>query len=476
MGWLNKSKRTPTSIPPTRQSIIGHRVLGHFELLQLIGEGSNGEVYLARPTEFADQQVVVKRIKPHLVANPRFRQFFDSEVVSMTRFNHPYVVQLFDASLDDPIGPCLVLEYVHGTTLEDLIQQYPRWHPRRIAKLVGQLCHALQAAHDAGIMHRDLKPANIMVTGFNTPNEGVKVMDFGFAGFTERPHIPMSELTDDGTVSALGTPAYVSPEMVRGDSVDHRADLYAVGVMLFEMFTGRLPFDYPTISQIVLAHAQQPPPRFSRLDVRDVSPAVEGVVQCALSKFASERHPTARELARHFGQAVGQEIWHETAPADQSTFCPGQQTLSMTIVDKTMVDIPAPGSLEDQFTFFDKFEAMLSPKLAAMKIKGFVAEVNGTVLDSQPGHVKMHLGLPPDWNGKPTRSGVIGWLTRRTQGVQRGEEPMEVNLQMQNTDANRVAVCVSFHPIKDFMPDDLAVWQERCEDIYNVLRMFLMAV
>ena len=160
MAWLRKTKRMPAAA--AARSLIGQFALGHYELLQLIGEGSNGEVYLARPRDFPKQYVVVKRMKPHLLASPRFRQFFEGEVHSMARFNHPYVVQLFDASLDDPIGPCLVLEYVPGVTLETLLEQYPRWYPERMATIVGKLCHALQAAHDAGIMHRDLKPANIM--------------------------------------------------------------------------------------------------------------------------------------------------------------------------------------------------------------------------------------------------------------------------------------------------------------------------
>lgn len=474
MAWLSKTKRLPAAA--ATRSLIGQFALGRYELLQLIGEGSNGEVYLARPRDIPTQYVVVKRMKPHLLESPRFRQFFESEVHSMARFNHPYIVQLYDASLDDPIGPCLVLEYVHGVTLETLLEQYPRWYPERMATLVGQLCHALQAAHDAGIMHRDLKPANIMVTAFNTPGESLKVMDFGFAGFTDRTHVPLSDLTDDGAVAALGTPAYVSPEMVRGDTVDHRADLYAVGVILFEMLAGRLPFDFPTVSKIVLAHVKRPVPKFAKLDIKDVPPAVEAVVHCAMSKFASERQPTARDLARHFGQAIGVDVWNTTAPIGYEPASPSQQTLAMNLVEKTMVDVPVPSAAVDPFTFFDRFEATLPPKLAATKIKGFVEEVDGTVIESEPGHIQLSIGLPEVGRSRPTRSGVIGWLTSmRGGGIRPGEEPIEVHLQLQNLDANRVAVCVTFAPYPDYLPDDIDVWKNRCEEIYNVLRMFLMA-
>ncbi len=474
MAWLRKTKSMPAAA--VHRSLIGQLALGHYELLQLIGEGSNGEVYLARSREYPAEYVVVKRMKPQLLESPRFRQFFESEVHSMARFNHPYIVQLFDASLNDPIGPCLVMEFVRGETLETLLEKYPRWYPDRMATIVGKLCHALQAAHDAGIVHRDLKPANIMVTGFNTPAESVKVMDFGFAGFTDRTHVPLAELTDDADVSALGTPAYVSPEMVRGDSVDHRADLYAVGVILFEMLAGRLPFDYPTVSKIVLAHAKTPAPRFAKLNIADVPPTVEAVVQCALSKYASERHPTARELARHFGQAIGREIWYDSAPPDHAFTNPGQQTLAMDVVEKTMVDVPVPNAEVEQYTFSDRFEALLPPKLAAMKIKGFVDEVGGTVIDSEPGRIQISIGLPENGPSKATRSGVIGWLTsRRGRGVQPGEEPIEVQLNLHNLDSNRVAVAVAFRPYPDYLPDDADDWRDRCEELHNVLRMYLIA-
>jgi eukaryotic-like serine/threonine-protein kinase len=479
MGWLSSKKPKQTNANKTvsrPQTIVGRLVLGRYEILQQIGEGSNGEVYQARDVQFPDQYVVVKRVKSHVSQAPRFQQFFLSEVQSMTRFHHPYVVKLLNASLDDPIGPCFVLEYVHGLTLEALFTQHPRWYAQRLGPILGRLCHALQAAQDAGIIHRDLKPANIMITDFNRPNESLKVMDFGFAGFLERPHIQLSDLKHDADIQALGTPAYISPEMVRGQTVDHRADIYAVGVMLYEALTGRLPFDHPTVSQIIDAHANLPVPRFSRINIDDVSREVEAVVQCALSKFPSERHFCARELARHFGQAIGTDIWSETLPASDTTVTMNQPTITMNLAEKTLVDTPTPGSQEDLFTFFDTFQANLSPKLAAIKVKAFIEEVNGMVLDSQPGIIKMNVGLPAGWSGKSTRSGVLGLLNAiRNNGVKRGHEPIEIHLEMVNIKSDQVQVCISFHPMRDFMPNDLPTWQDRCDHIYNILRMFLMA-
>jgi serine/threonine protein kinase len=464
------------AVAPDRQSVLGRLALGKYELLQLIGEGSNGEVYLARPKAQPTAYVVVKRVKRHLLENPRFRQFFDGEVQSMRRFQHPYVVQLLDATLDDPIGPCMVLEYIHGVTLEAILQRYPRWYPERLARLFGQLCHALQAAHDAGIVHRDLKPANLMVAGFNTPQETLKVMDFGFAGFTERPHIQIAELTGCGPIFACGTPAYVSPEMVRADSVDGRADLYAAGVMLYEMLAGRLPFEYEKVEDILAAHVKTAPPRFGKIGVADVSAQVEGVVQMALAKYPNERHQSARELAEHYGRAIGVRVWEETAPAG---WVPNPHSPSRTVdtvVECTLVEAPKGPPAEDPYTLSDTFDAMLPPRMAAAKLKGFVDDVGGAVLESEPGLIRMQVALPKGYQQPQSRSALLGWISAiRQPSVRRGEEPIEVAMWMRNLDPNRVEVKVAFQPLREYLPSDPTAWRERCEQLYNVLRMYLMA-
>lgn len=488
MAWTaisNRFRNTEATRPSAVATVsepgaawIGKRAMDRYEIVKYIAEGSNGEVYLARPLGAKpDQFVVVKRVKEQLLQNPKFRQFFESEVRSMKRFDHPYVVKLIDATLHDPIGPCLVLEYIHGHTLEQIMAKYPRWYPERMAKLVGQLCHALQAAHDAGIMHRDMKPANIMIVGFNTPQETVKVMDFGFAGFTERPHIQLAELTGRGPVFCCGTPAYVSPEMVRGDACDGRADLYGVGCILYELLTGRLPFEFPTVEEIMAAHVKTAPPAFYKLGIKDVPPSVEGVVQLALAKYPAERHQSGRDLAIHFGQAVGMpSLWQDTAPKN---YRPKEtQTKSGTIiVDKRAIHAPKPGSVEDKFTFYDNFEASLAPKIAAAKLRGFVDDVGGTIVDSEPGVIRMRVDLPEGYREQGmTRSGLFSWFASIRQAMPAsGEEPIEVAMQMQKIDDTRVAVFVAFTPMKEFIPVDLNVWKERCENLYNLLRAYLMA-
>jgi eukaryotic-like serine/threonine-protein kinase len=471
------SSATPAPMPGARW--IGKRAMNRYEIVKFIAEGSNGEVFLAKPNGAGPNQfVVVKRVKESLLANPKFVQFFNGEVLSMKRFDHPNVVRLIDATLHDAeVGPCIVLEYIHGHTLEQILLKYPRWYPERMAKLVGQLCHGLQAAHDAGIMHRDMKPANLMIAGFNTPNETLKIMDFGFAGFTERPHIQIADLTGHGPVFACGTPAYVSPEMLRGDTVDGRADLYGVGVILYEMLTGRLPFDYPTVEEIMEAHIRRPSPAFYKIGIKDVPPTVEALVHLSLAKFPAERHHSAKDMCAHFGQAVGMpNLWSDSAPKG---FAPKEPPRTdQFLVDKVAICAPKPGSPEEAYTFFDQFEADMAPKLAAAKLKGFVEDVGGQIVASDPGVIRMRVDLPDGYEEQSTstRSGLLGWINAiRAVKPERGFEPIEVAMQMQKIDASRVTVFASFQPMKEFMPADHVSWQARCEQLYDTLRAYLMA-
>src|SRR5271166_5083388 len=142
-------------------SMVGRIFLGRYEAVRLLGEGGMGRVYLARQIDLG-RQVVVKVMHDHIAADPKFRERFQREMLLMARFQHPYVVALYDASLNDPQGPCIVMEYIRGVTLDELMHRNGRLTPGRAGRLLAQLCEALNAAHSEGIIHRDLKPANLM--------------------------------------------------------------------------------------------------------------------------------------------------------------------------------------------------------------------------------------------------------------------------------------------------------------------------
>jgi serine/threonine protein kinase len=452
--------------------MVGKVALGKYRLLRSLGSGSNGEAFLAEPLRFPQSRVVVKRIHDHVLTHPRFRQLFEAEVLSMANFRHPYAVALVEASLDDPLGPCLVMEYVPGVTLEAVIELEKRLDVVRVGRLLGYLCHALQAAHDAGVVHRDLKPANLMVLNPGTPEESIKVMDFGFAGFAAKPHIQLAELTGHGPIYAIGTPGYVSPEMIRGDRVDGRSDLYSVGVILFELLTGRLPFDYNQQDRLLAAHIKEPPPRFVKLGCGGFPPGVEGVVNFALAKYPNERPQGARELAEGFGKTLGLDFWTETAPA-------GWEPPVPPTPEDDPDALPVAAELRqpsDPFHVLQEFEAFMPERLAAAKLRGFVEDCRGSVVDSEPGLIRMRIGLPDGYKESKQGSGILAWLSSsRRPSVTRGQEPIEVELHLEKPDPSqpRLHVVVAFRPLPDYPPKDLAQWHFRCDKLHGMLRQYL---
>src|SRR5205823_2881703 len=295
--------------------MVGRTFLGRYETIRPLGEGGMGRVYLARQIDL-DRQVVVKVMHDHLAADKKFRGRFQRELRLMAKFQHPYVVALYDSTrLDlyddtapDAEGLCIVMEYVRGVTLDTLLHRNGRLSPPRVGRLLGQLCEALQAAHSHGIIHRDLKPANLMVVDPDSPYEKMKVMDFGLAKLVDGWSRSM-KVSDTGSEFAVGTPGYISPEQVRGDDMDRRSDLYSVGVILFELLTGRLPFTGDETMDVLLAHAQAPPPSFAEAGVSGVvAPGVEAVVLSCLAKQPAERPNTALELAERYEAALAEDV------------------------------------------------------------------------------------------------------------------------------------------------------------------------
>src|SRR5207237_175673 len=183
--------------------MVGRTFLGRYETTRLLGEGGMGRVFLARQIDL-DRQVVVKVMHDHIAADPKFRERFQRETLLMARFAHPGAVTLYDASLNDPLGPCIVMEYVKGVNLESMLSRNGRMSAPRVGRIVGELCEVLQAAHDEGIIHRDLKPANLMVVEPDTPRERIKVMDFGLAKLVDGE--TLRKVTAPNVAFAVGTP------------------------------------------------------------------------------------------------------------------------------------------------------------------------------------------------------------------------------------------------------------------------------
>lgn len=432
----------------------GRLFMGRYEAKSLLGEGGMGRVYLAYQNDLK-RQVVIKVMHDHIATNPRFRERFESETLLMARFQHPYAVTLYDATLNDPQGPCIIMEYIRGMTLEKLLQQNKgRLTPARVGRLLYQLCEVLQAAHAQGIIHRDLKPANIMVVDPETPYEKIKVMDFGLAKLRDAPSL--RKIVDAGGEFAVGTPAYMCPEQVRGEEMDHRGDLYSVGVMLYEMLTGRLPFIGTEAMDVLLMHATENPPSFTDVGAADwASGAVEDVVMSCLEKEPDLRPPNARELAARF----------ETALVE------GEVPLDESVNGVAEVEAEQGSGAKPEFdpnAIVQQLEAYMPETIAAYKLCGFVQDAGGDIIESVPGKIRVQLGKPG--SAYTTKSGPLSWLLSRKTGM------IEMELLMEQTDPMRkgmLSVTVLMRSLDGDQPSN-PNFRTRCNQIMVDLRGYLM--
>jgi serine/threonine protein kinase len=444
--------------------MVGRVFLGRYEAIRVLGEGGMGRVYLARQLDLG-RQVVVKVMHDHLVSDPKFCERFQRETLLMARFQHPYAVTLYDASLNDPQGPCIIMEYIRGVTLDSLLQRNRRLNPARAGRLLGQLCEVLQAAHTEGIIHRDLKPANLMVVDPDTPYEMVKVMDFGLAKLLDPDTI--KNVTNPNSEFAIGTPGYMCPEQARGEDVDHRGDLYSVGVILYEMLTGQLPFSGGCTMDVLLAHATEDPPPFAQLGLGDLIPeAIENVVRAALAKYPDQRPANARELAERYETA----LFHEQAvresalpPAHPRAAPSGSKALSTP-------PVPAPAPAYDPNAVVHQLEAWMPEKIASYKLRGFVQDSGGEVVECVPGRIRVRLGGRGSVYAPPGGSSISSWL-----GLTRRSSLIELELHLQRADPARdsqLRITVMLRPVNGAASDP--EWRSRCGQIYCDLRAYLM--
>src|SRR5262245_34823810 len=226
-------------------------VIGGFRVGGLLARGAMGAVYVAEDAD--GRRVALKLLSPELAHDERFRQRFLRESRLAAALDHPNVVQTLAAGEDGGVL-YLAMEYVDGIDLRELLRREPRLEPGRAVSLVAQVAAALDAAHAAGLVHRDVKPGNVLVAG-----ERAYVCDFGLA----RHVASVGSLT--GGRGFVGTVDYVAPEQIRGEKVDGRADVYALGCVLFECLTGERPFEHETELAVVFAHLNEPAPRPTEL-------------------------------------------------------------------------------------------------------------------------------------------------------------------------------------------------------------------
>jgi serine/threonine-protein kinase len=432
--------------------------LNRYQAIRLLGEGGMGQVYLARQLDLG-RQVVVKVMHDHIASDPKFRERFERETKIMAKFQHAYAVTLYDASLDDPQGPCIVMEYIKGITLDQMVQNNKgRLSSGRVGRLLGQLCEVLQAAHNDGVIHRDLKPANLMVVEPDTPYEKIKVMDFGLAKLVEGP--TLRDANSSSPDFAVGTPAYICPEQVRGEPMDHRGDLYSVGIILYELLTGKLPFNGTVPLDILMAHSTEKPPSFAQVGAAGVvSSAVEAMVMNCLEKDPAQRPQSARDLHDLYEKALAAkekfEPLEDPTTAAHTPSVPGPLDFDQKVVDPHAVVY--------------HMEAWMPEAVAEYKLRGFVQDAGGKVEASVPGLIRVRLGAP----GTPyeIRKGLLGAL-----GLRRRHGLIEMYLRLEPADPKRqtlLKITVLMLMIGG-PPPDPEEFQARCSTIYGDLRGYLM--
>jgi eukaryotic-like serine/threonine-protein kinase len=447
--------------------MIGRIVLGEYLVSRQLGEGNMGKVYLAK-RKSDGKAAVVKVMHDHLASDPKFRELFEREMQFMARFKHPNVVELYDASTRDPKSLCIVMEYVAGTDLEELLKRHKRFPLERVASWLGPLCSALAAAHSQGVIHRDLKPANIMLLNPGTDGETVKVMDFGLAKLSTSVHISLDKLKGVGGIVATGTPEYIAPEQVRGDELDHRSDLYAVGVILFELLTGKLPFNAPTVEKLLMAHVEQPVPSFASAGAAGMVPReVEAVVARCMSKYPVERPRDAWELGVSFEKAYGEKIMPNEKPAAAAAPPP-----------KPIINRP-----RDPNATYNEVEAWMPEKIAVIKLKGYVDDMHGEVIESVPGKIVVHFGqsncvyqMPGAPKPQPKSSGLGGWFGGKSSTPAAPAKLIQMELQMDKKDdprGNFLHITVAVRPKGGAAPRSFE-WQDLCNQIFKDLRAYLI--
>ncbi len=290
----------PSSYGPPEDAgesgFIGRQVAGRYRILAKLGEGGMGAVYRAEQLSLK-RTVALKVLKSELSAEPGLVRRFNAEAELAAKLNHPNTVTLYDFGQDADGSLFIAMEFLEGRSLRELLMKEGPLQPGRALAITDQVCASLSDAHGRGIVHRDLKPDNVMLVQIGKRSDVVRVLDFGIAKLRdEQGDITAMPMTRAGDL--LGTPQYMAPEQIRGEKVDARTDVYALGAMLYEMVTGRLPFEGPSLMAILSKHLTElpVPPHVRRPDLALPLPLGQ-VIMDALQKDPQHRPPTMEVLS-----------------------------------------------------------------------------------------------------------------------------------------------------------------------------------
>jgi serine/threonine protein kinase len=426
---------------------VTSKVGGRYQLGEVIGRGGMAEVLHGTDVRLG-RDVAVKVLREDLARDPSFQTRFRREAQSAASLDAPTIVAVYDTGEDDRGVPWIVMEYVDGRTLRDILTTEGRLLPQRALEVTADVCTALQAAHAAGMVHRDIKPANVMLTSRGE----VKVMDFGIARAAAG-----NESTMTRTESVIGTAAYLSPEQARGEHVDARSDIYSTGCLLYELVTGAPPFVGDSPVAVAYQHVREDPVPPSEYDP-SLSKDVDAVVLKAMAKNPANRYQSADEMREDLLRAVaGQPV--EATPvlladsaAAQEWAAPRRERSHRLVygVFGLVLLLAALGSGLLVHALLRNDSDLIKPPTvigltqteAVRQLASFglrVDKITGQFAPKPPGTV---IAQSPDANFFVHRSGTVDLTVSR--GLERVQVPAVIGKQQTEAEADLTAVKLLF--------------------------------
>jgi serine/threonine-protein kinase len=366
---------------------------GRYRTEDVLGRGGMASVYLARDGEL-DRAVAIKVLAEHLADTPGFRERFMREAKLAAQLSHPNIVQVFDVGEENG-RPFIVMECVEGSTLADEAKQRGPLDPADVVDLALQICGGLEHAHAAGLVHRDIKPQNLLLR----PDGTVKIADFGIARAAET-----TKLTQAGSV--VGTAAYLAPEQALGEEVTAAADIYSLGCVLFELLTGRTPYVFETLPELVVKHREETIPPVKELRP-DISEQLEGAVMHALARNPDYRPESAAAFAHELAIASPEP---PTRPLPQTAGVDATKVLDAPTKVQTQAPSPVPRR-DFAFPRGRGFWAVVAAVVAIGLLVGFVIGTRGDESPTPASQTPAQVEPVPDASDFATRArNLADWL------------------------------------------------------------------
>jgi serine/threonine protein kinase len=381
-------------------SLSGKEIAGRYRLNKKLGEGGMGAVYKAEQISLK-RACAVKLLRPEVAGSQMLLRRFNAEAELVAKLSHPNTVNIYDFGQDSDGTLFIAMEYIEGKSLRDVIHQEAPIPLPRALKIAAQIAASLVDAHSHSIVHRDLKPDNVMLQERGRQKDVVRVLDFGIAKLRDENRQSQLAMTQAGDM--LGTPQYMSPEQIRGEKIDGRTDIYSLGGLLYEMVTGRLPFEAPTVMALLSKHLLETivPPSQRRPDL-NLPPAIDHLILGAMAKNAAERPPTMEVFGEQIAALQAQFPADTAVVTAQAT---AQQAAQMTRPHSAVATPAHPFAPAMQTPMQAPMQSGYTPPPPQPPPNGFAPPYGSAPYDPHA-----HAQQPPMVSAQPKSSGALIWI------------------------------------------------------------------